>query len=124
MNHRRTKKKIKELEREIMTLSQTIDSTTQINEILQKNYDEMDKERINYRRIIKYHSVLLVLMNLLSDASGHTDIGGIVKRNIQEYYRAENNDLMEIPNNDRELKNEEYIKDQDFDSWDTEEEFQ
>ena len=101
--YRHTSKKIKELENEIKFLNKSLDYSAHINELQQNNYDEANKERINYRRLIKYHTLLLILMNLLTSTSGDSDIDRIVKRNIQEYYRAMSKDLMEIPNDDNEI---------------------
>ena len=89
-------------------MNKSRDYFSKVNSILENNYDEVDKQRINYRRIIKYHSLLLMLMNLLTSTSSDSDIDRIVKRNILEYYRAMNKDLMELPTNDREEYDNEY----------------
>jgi hypothetical protein len=73
-----------------------------VNKLLQKNYDEADKERINYRRIIKYSTMLMLLMNLITSNSGDTDVDKIFNHNINEFYKTMNNDLMQIPTNDNE----------------------
>ena len=96
--YRHSDKKIKELENEIKFLNKSLDFSRIMNKNLENNYYEVNKERINYRRLIKYHTLLLILMNLLTTSSGDTDIDKIVKRNIMEYYRAMNLDFMELPN--------------------------
>lgn len=128
--YRHTSKNIKELEEEIKGLNKSLDYSHNLNEVLSNNYDELEKERINYRRIIKYHSLLLVLMNLLTSTSGDSDIDRIVKTNIQKYYRAMNKDLMEIPTNDNEIIENEFNDEErendeseGTDIWDGEEEF-
>ena len=102
MNHRHTDRKVRELEDEIKRLKQSLDITIDLNEVLQKNNNKLDKERVNYRRIIKYSAMLMLLMNLLTRSSGKTDIDKIFNRNINQFYTAMNNDLMEIPTNDNE----------------------
>ena len=104
--YRHSDKKIKELENEIKFLNKSLDFSRIMNKNLENNYDEVNKQRINYRRIIKYHTLLLILMNLLTTSSGNTDIDKIVKRNIMEYYRAMNLDFMELPNDNDVTDNE------------------
>ena len=111
---RYTNKKIKELEQEIKKLKQSLDVCIDLNEGL-------DKERTSYRRIIKYNTMLMLLMNLISSSNTDTDIDRIVKRNIQEYYRSMNNDLMQIPTNDKEEFDDEKRENNE---WDGEEEFE
>lgn len=106
--NRHTSKKIKELENEIKFLNKSLDFSRIMNKNLENNYDEVNKERINYRRLIKYHTLLLILMNLLTTSSGDTDIDKIVKRNILEYYRAMNLDFMELPENDNDVTDNEF----------------
>ena len=128
--YRHTDRKIKELEQEIKFLNKSLDFSRIMNRNLENNYDEVNKQRINYRRIIKYHTLLLILMNLLTTSSGNTDIDKIVKRNILEYYRAMNLDFMELPNDndvtDNEFEDEEerYDESESDDIWDGAEEFE
>ena len=86
--YRHSDKKIKELENEIKFLNKSLDFSRIMNKNLENNYDEVNKQRINYRRIIKYHTLLLILMNLLTTSSGNTDIDKIVKRNIMDVLNA------------------------------------
>ena len=106
--YRHTGRKIKELENEIKFLNKSLDFSRIMNENLENNYNEVDKQRINYRRLIKYHTLLLILMNLLTTSNGNTDIDRIVKRNILEYYRAMNLDFMELPENDNDVTDNEF----------------
>lgn len=122
--------KIKELENEIKFLNKSLDFSRIMNRNLEHNYDKVNNERINYRRLIKYHTLLLILMNLLTTSSGNTDIDKIVKRNILEYYRAMNLDFMELPNDNDVTDNEfddepERFDDRESDDlWTGEEEFE
>ena len=101
--YRHTHGKIKELENEIKFLNKSLDFSRIMNKNLENNYNELEKERINYRRIIKYHSLLLILTSLLSQTNGKTDIDKLIKRNIMDFYSAMCKDLMEIPNDDNEI---------------------
>ena len=102
--YRHTHGKIKELEEEIKFLNKSLDYSVHLNNILQNRFDEAEKQRINYRKVIRYHSLLLILMSLLSQQTkGNTDIDKLIKRNIMDFYSAMCKDLMEIPNDDNEI---------------------
>ena len=111
-NHTETDKKIAELMQEIKSLNTELDYCRNMNEILRTNYDQVNIERINYRRIIKYHSLLMVLANLLTQSDAKTDIDRILKQNIMNFYKAMTNDLMTITEDeDEEFDEEEYEED-------------
>ena len=129
--YRHSDKKIKELENEIKFLNKSLDFSRIMNKNLENNYDEVNKERINYRRIIKYHSLLLILTSLLSQTKGNTDIDKLLKRNIMDFYSAMCKDLMEIPNDDNEIidnefedETEGFDESESDDIWAGEEEFE
>ena len=110
--HTETDKKIAELMQEIKSLNTELDYCRNMNEILRTNYDQVNIERINYRRIIKYHSLLMVLANLLTQSDAKTDIDRILKQNIMNFYKALTNDLMTITEDeDEEFDEEEYEED-------------
>ena len=96
-------KKIKELEQEIKFLNKSLNYSAHLNNILQNRFDEAEKQRINYRKTIRYHSLLLILTSLLCQTKGNTDIDKLIKRNIMDFYSAMCKDLMEIPNDDNEI---------------------
>lgn len=123
--YKHTHGKIKELEEEIKFLNKSLDYSAHLNKTLQKKFDDVYKERINYRRLIKYHSLLLILTSLLSQTKGDTDIDKLIKRNIMDFYSSISKDMMEIPNDDNE-KNDDEIDDESEsdDIWDGEEEFE
>jgi hypothetical protein len=106
--YRHSDKKIKELEEKIKFLNKSLDFSRIMNKNLENNYDEVNKERINYRRIIKYHSLLLILTSLLCQTNGNTDIDKLIKRNIMDFYSAMCKDMMEIPNNDNDVTDNEF----------------
>lgn len=124
-------KKIKELEEKIKFLNKSLDYSAQLNLTLQNNYDEVEKQRVNYRRIIKYHSLLLIVMSLLCQTNGNTDIDKLIKRNIMDFYSAMSKDMMEIPNDDNDVTDNEFddeterFDDRESDDlWTGEEEFE
>lgn len=129
MNYRHTTRKIKELEEEIKFLNKSLNYSAHLNNILQNRFDNVYKERINYRRIIKYHSLLLIVMSLLSQTKGDTDIDKLLKRKIMDFYSSLSKDMMEIPNDENEIidnelgdETEEYDESESDDLWDEGEE--
>ena len=106
--YRHTDRKTKELEQEIKFLNKSLDFSRIMNKNLENNYNELEKERINYRRIIKYHSLLLIVMSLLCQTNGNTDIDKLIKCNIMDFYSAMCKDLMEIPNDENEIIDNEF----------------
>ena len=124
-------KKIKELEEKIKFLNKSLDYSAQLNLTLQNNYDEVEKQRVNYRRIIKYHSLLLIVMSLLCQTNGNTDIDKLIKRNIMDFYSAMSKDMMDIPNDDNDVTDNEFDDEtegfdesESDDLWDAKEEFE
>ena len=53
MNHRHTDRKVRELEREIKRLKQSLDITIDLNEVLHKNNNKLDKERVMEKNLVK-----------------------------------------------------------------------
>ena len=129
--YRHTHGKIKELEEEIKFLNKSLDYSAHLNKTLQNRFDVVEKQRINYRKVIRYHSLLLILMSLLSQTKGDTDIDKLIKRNIMDFYSAMCKDLMEIPNDDNEIidnefedETEGFDESESDDIWAGEEEFE
>ena len=97
------------MENEIDNLNTALGYSQNMTEIMSHNFDQANSERINYRRIIKYHSLLMVLANLLTQGAPKTDIDRILKQNIMNFYKAMTNDLMTITEDeDEEFDDEEY----------------
>ena len=129
--YKHTDGKIKELEEEIKFLNKSLNYSAHLNNILQNRFDVAEKQRINYRKVIRYHSLLLIVMSLLSQTNGETDIDKLIKRNIMDFYSALSKDLMEIPNDDNEIidhefedEEERYDEGESSDLWAGEEEFE
>ena len=118
-NNTETNKKIAELEKEIDNLNTALGYSQNMTEIMSHNFDQANSERINYRRIIKYHSLLMVLANLLTQNDGGTDIDRILKQNLMDFYRAMTKDLMNIT----EDEDESFDDEEEYDTEPGEEEF-
>ena len=120
--YRHTDKKIQELEDEIKLLNKSLDYSHNINQLLRESYNDADKKIAVYRKIIKYHTLLLVVMNLLCNTKENDDVTSIIKNNILEYYKKINLDMMKIPTNDDE--EEGYDQSESSDLWNGEEEYE
>ena len=120
--YRHTDKKIKELEDEIMLLNKSLDYSHNMNQLLRESYNDADKKIAVYRKIIKYHTLLLVVMNLLCNTKENDDVKKKKKNNILEYYKKINLDMMNIPTNDDE--EEGYDESESSDLWNGEEEYE
>jgi len=120
--YRHTDKKIQELEDEIKLLNKSLDYSHNINQLLRESYNDADKKIAVYRKIIKYHTLLLVVMNLLCNTKENDDVTSIIKNNILEYYKKINLDMMKIPTNDDE--EEGYDESESSDLWNGEEEYE
>ena len=119
------------MEEEIKFLNKSLNYSAHLNNILQNRFDVVEKQRINYRKVIRYHSLLLIVMSLLSQTKENTDIDKLIKRNIMDFYSSLSKDLMEIPNNDNEIIDGEFDDDEErfddresSDLWDGEEEYE
>lgn len=129
--YKHTDGKIKKLEEEIKFLNKSLNYSAHLNNILQNRFDVVEKQRINYRKVIRYHSLLLIVMSLLSQTKENTDIDKLIKRNIMDFYSSLSKDLMEIPNDDNEIIDGEFDDDEErfddresSDLWDGEEEYE
>lgn len=120
--YRHTDKKIKELEDEIKLLNKSLDYSHNMNKLLRESNNDADKQITVYRKIIKYHTLLLVVMNLLCNTKENDDVTSIIKDNILEYYKKINLDMMKIPTNDDE--EEGYDESESSDLWNGEEEYE
>ena len=63
-------KKIAQLEEKIRNLNLELESETGLNEILSESCDNSEKQITNYKQLLKYHTLILIVMNLLR---GYTD---------------------------------------------------
>lgn len=70
-------------------------------------------------------------MSLLCQTKGETDIDKLIKRNIMYFYRSLSKDMMEIPNDDNEIIDDEfndetkgYNESESDDLWTGEEEYE
>jgi hypothetical protein len=100
-----------DLEKEISRLTIELTAEKKWSQILKQNCEEADKLCRNHRKLLKYHSLVLIILNLLSSYTDRTDIGKAIQININKYYKGLTHALMTLP-----------IYDDNYD--DTDEEFE
>ena len=113
MRHKHTNQKIAELENEIKNLNESLDNSSSMIEIMNQHFDKVLKEKNDYKKLLKYHTLLLIIMGLIAQSEGKTDIDMMVKRHIQEYYRALAEDLADVDEEDNEDNEDE----DEYDDW-------
>ena len=113
MNNKKTRhSRIDKLEAQKQRLSYQLNACQQMNEILSNNLEDREKQRVAYRRLLKYHTLVLIIMNLVCQYTESNDMGRVIRANINRYYKGLTSDLMNIPgddmidNLDEELENE------------------
>lgn len=112
MRHKHTNQKIAELENEIKNLNESLDNSSSMIEIMNQHFDKVFKEKNDYKKLLKYHSLLLILMSIITQSDSKTDIDMMVKRNIQEYFRSLAEDLADVAEEDNEDEDED-----EYDDW-------
>ena len=108
-------KKIAQLEEKIRNLNLELESETGLNEILSESCDNSEKQITNYKQLLKYHTLILIVMNLLKGYTDSNEIGRAIQCNINKYYKGLTDDLMIIPiDNDTIEDNDSYDEDNEI----------
>ena len=105
-NNKKSNNRIADLEQEISRLTNEIIGEKQWNQILQDNCDEAEKQRRNYRELLKYHTLIMIIFNLLHNYTHSSDIGKAIQINVNKYYKGLAESIMALPT---------YIEDNDND---------
>lgn len=92
--------RIADLEKEIRRLKIELTAEKKWSQILKDNCMEADKQHRNYRELLKYHSLVLIILNLLGNYTNATDIGKAIQININKYYKGLTDSLMALPTYD------------------------
>ena len=91
---------IKQLQQDIKRLSDKLTATEKLTDYYADSYESAEKQRIACRRLIKYHTMVMVLMNLVSRYTACNDLGTAIQTNINKYYKGLTEDIMSIPGDD------------------------
>lgn len=120
MNRRNQKRpnhnRIAELEKEINRLTIELNAEKQWSQILKNNCEEIEKQHRNLRELLKYHSLVLIILNLLGNYTDATDIGKAIQININKYFKGLTDSIMALPTyeDDYDDTDEEYEDEEEF----------
>lgn len=114
-------KQIKYLQQDIMRLSHELAASERLTDYYANGYESAEKQRIACRRLIKYHTMVMVLMNLVSRYTACNDLGRAIEANINKYYKGLTEDLMNIPGDDTESLYDNEFEDDEYNEEEEEE---
>lgn len=106
---------IKQLQQDIKRLSDELAATEKLADYYTDRYESAEKQRIGLQRILKYYTVLMVLLNLISRYTSCNDMGMAIQTNINKYYKGLTEDLMNIPGDDTESLYDNEFEDDEYD---------
>ena len=91
---------IKQFQQDIKRLSDELAASERLTDYYCDSYETAEKERIACRRLIKYHTLVLIIMNLVSRYTSCNDMGEAIETCINSYYKELTAALMNIPGDD------------------------
>lgn len=104
---------IKQLQQDIKRLSDKLTATEKLTDYYADKYNSAEKQRIACRRLLKYHTMVMILMNLVSRYTDNNDLGTAIQTNINQYYKGLTEKIMSIPGDDSIDNFEDYEFDDD-----------
>ena len=91
---------IKQLQQDIQRLTDELAASERLNAYYADSYESAEKQRIATRRILKYHTMVMILLNLVSRYTSCNDMGMAIQTNINKYYKGLTESIMSIPGDD------------------------
>jgi hypothetical protein len=110
---------IKQLQQDIQRLTDELAASERLTDYYANCYESAEKQRIACRRLLKYHTMVMILLNLVSRYTSCNDMGMAIQTNINKYYKGLTESIMSIPGDDS-IDNE--FEDDDEEDKDGEEE--
>lgn len=94
---------IKQLQQDIQRLTDELIASEKLSDYYCDSYESC-------RKLMKYHTLVLVIMNMVYQYADADDMGRAIRTNINRYYKGLTSDLMNIPGDDTEslYDNDEY----------------
>ena len=92
--------KIKQLQQDIQRLTDELVASEKLTDYYANSYESAEKQRIAGRRLLKYHSMVMILLNLVSRYTSCNDMGMAIQTNINKYYKGLTESIMSIPGDD------------------------
>ena len=116
---------IKQLQQDIQRLTDELAASERLTDYYADSYESAEKQRIACRRLLKYHTMVMILLNLVSRYTSCNDMGMAIQSNINRYYKGLTESIMSIPGDDsidnfedNEFEDEEYNEEEDEDGED------
>ena len=91
---------IKQLQQDIQRLSDELIASERLTDYYANSYESAEKQRIACRRLLKYHTMVMILLNLVSRYTSDNDMGIAFQTNINKYYKGLTESIMSIPGDD------------------------
>ena len=107
---------IKLLRQDIQRLTDELAASERLTDYYADSYESAEKQRIACRRLLKYHTMVMILLNLVSRYTSCNDMGMAIQTNINKYYKGLTESIMSIPGDDsidNEFEDEEYNDDEE-----------
>lgn len=86
---------VKHLQDDIKRLSDGLAASERLTDYYCDRYESC-------RKLIKYHTLVLIIMNLVYQHTNADDMGRAIRTNINRYYKGLTEDIMNIPGDDTE----------------------
>ena len=91
---------IKLLQQDIKRLSDELVASERLTDYYCDSYESAEKQRIACRKLLKYHTMVMILLNLVSRYTSCNDMGMAIQTNINKYYKGLTESIMSIPGDD------------------------
>ena len=91
---------IKQLQQDIQRLTDELAASERLTDYYANCYESAEKQRIACRRLLKYHTMVMILLNLVSRYTSCNDMGMAIQTNINKYYKGLTESIMSIPGDD------------------------
>ena len=99
---------VKHLQEDIKRLSGELAATEKLADYYCDRYESAKK-------LMKYHTLVLVIMSLVYQYTDADDMGRAIRTNINRYYKGLTSDLMNIPGDDTESLYDNEFEDDEYD---------
>lgn len=91
---------INQLQQDIKRLTDELAASERLTDYYANCYESAEKQRISCRRLLKYHTMVMILLNLVSRYTSCNDMGMAIQTNINKYYKGLTESIMSIPGDD------------------------
>lgn len=98
---------VKHLQNDIKRLSDELAASERLTDYYCDSYESCKK-------LMRYHSLVLVILNLVYQYTDADDMGRAIRTNINRYYKGLTSDLMNIPSDDTESLYDNVFEDEEY----------